>query len=181
MPFQQKWKNRSGTRTYFAWRSMRLRCTSQSYPGFHHYGGRGIGVCEQWANDYDQFIADMGECPDGLTLERIDNDKGYSPDNCRWATLIDQLNNQRRNRSLEHNGERRTVGQWARHLGVKLTTLMKRLERMPVADALRPGSIRPVRKHGTRSKYDAGCRCQSCKNAHNARMREARARRKARA
>ena len=174
-----KWSNPTCTRTYYAWRSMRSRCNNPKNPSYKHYGGRGITHCPQW-EDFDQFVADMGEAPEGLTLERNDTNAGYSPQNCRWATLTDQLNNQRRNRFVELDGERKTVGQWATLLGVRYDTLSRRLERMPPKEALRPCSIRPVRQHGTRTKYDAGCRCQPCKDAHNARMREARARRKAR-
>lgn len=178
-PRTPKWNNPTCTRTYYAWRSMRSRCNSPKNPSYEHYGARGITYCPEW-EDFDQFVADMGEVPEGLTLERIDTNAGYSPQNCRWATLTDQLNNQRRNRFVKLDGERKTVGQWAALLGVRYDTLSRRLERMPPEEALRAGSIRPVRQHGTRTKYDAGCRCRPCKDAHNARMREARARRKAR-
>jgi hypothetical protein len=159
---------------------MRLRCYNPKHPSYRHYGGRGISVCPEWVNDYDQFFADMGECPESLSLERIDNDLGYSPSNCRWATMTDQLNNQRRSHRIEYNGVQRTVSQWARLLGIRMDTLMRRLERMSPERALRPGSIRAVLRHGTRTKYEKGCRCRPCKDAHAARHRGMRARRKAR-
>lgn len=178
MPRKTKWNNPTCTRTYYAWRSMRSRCNNPNNPSYEHYGARGITYCPEWES-FDQFVSDMSEAPEGLTLERVDTNLGYSPKNCRWATMTDQLNNQRRNRVIEFNGERRTIGQWAVLLGVQYDALWRRLERLPIDMALRPGSIRAVRQHGTRTKYDAGCRCQQCKDAHNARMREARRRRKA--
>lgn len=80
------------TPTYRIWEGVLYRCK-------HHpeYAGRGIGVCDRW-RDFRSFLADMGERPDGLTIERIDNDKGYEPGNCRWATYSDQNRNQRKRR-----------------------------------------------------------------------------------
>jgi hypothetical protein len=83
------------TRTYRTWMSMSNRCRDPNGKNFHYYGGRGIAVCERWRK-FENFLADMGERPDGRTLDRRDNDRGYEPDNCRWATLIEQRRNQRR-------------------------------------------------------------------------------------
>lgn len=174
MAFQSKWKNPSGTRTYYAWRSMRARCADKNNP---HYGGRGITVTPAW-DDYDQFYVDMGECPAGYSLDRTDNDVGYTPQNCRWATAREQLNNQRRNRVIEFNGKSQTLSYWAEELGVALDTLHHRLRRLPIERALVAGSIRPVWAHGSRQGYNKGCKCMECKNAHNSRMRELRRKRK---
>lgn len=178
MVFTRKWVNGSGTPTYYSWRSMRSRCLYPANPSWKHYGGRGITVCDRWL-DYDDFIEDMGERPEGYTLERIDNNSGYSPENCRWATVRDQLNNQRRNRIVEYKGKRQTVGQWASELGIKFDTLWRRLSRMPVEKALTPESLMPKWQHGTKRGYEAyKCRCEVCREAHNARMREYRRKRK---
>lgn len=78
------------------------RCTNPNNPAWRLYGGRGITVCARW-RDFPAFLADMGERPNGLTLDRIDNDRGYEPGNCRWATWSEQRSNQRRNqRELSH-------------------------------------------------------------------------------
>ena len=87
--------SRVGSRTYHSWSAMLQRCNNPNNVGYKNYGGRGITVCQPWQT-FANFLADMGERPPGRTLDRIDNDRGYSPDNCRWATYSEQTTNQRR-------------------------------------------------------------------------------------
>lgn len=79
--------------TYLSWESMLSRCYRETNKDFHRYGGRGITVCASWRTSFEAFLADMGERPAGKTLDRRNNAKGYSPDNCRWATAKEQSAN----------------------------------------------------------------------------------------
>ena len=74
---------------------MRTRCLNPAHIGFAYYGGRGITICDAWLHSFETFLADMGERPDGTTLDRIDPDGNYEPDNCRWATPKVQIMNRR--------------------------------------------------------------------------------------
>jgi hypothetical protein len=106
------------SKTYLAWQYMKARCNNSKSQNYKYYGGRGITICDRWLNSFKNFLEDMGEKPKGLTLERIDNNGNYEPDNCKWATWIEQRNNTRSNRWISYNGETRTVAQWARFLGI---------------------------------------------------------------
>ena len=109
---------------YAVWRSMCDRCRLPSHHAWHNYGARGITVCERWAASFAAFWADMGPTyRPGLTLDRIDNSAGYSPENCRWATYEQQANNTRMNRMV---GDK-TAAQLAQELGVKRSTMYYRL------------------------------------------------------
>lgn len=127
------------TPTYVCWKSMRQRCRNPKVRNFEHYGGRGIRVSERW-DCFENFIADMGEVPAGMTLDRIDVNGDYGPDNCRWATRIEQMNNRRNNRMIKHEGLLLTLAEWARRAGVKYHTLMARLDSgMSIERALSTG------------------------------------------
>ena len=82
------------TKVYIAWQNMKYRCDNKNHPSYKGYGGRGISYCEEW-KDFSKFLSDMGEPREHETLERIDNSKGYSKDNCKWATKADQCRNTR--------------------------------------------------------------------------------------
>jgi hypothetical protein len=159
---------------------MKRRCINPFDSAYPNYGGRGISVCDRWMS-FENFLADMGERPPGLTIERIDNEQGYSPENCRWASIKEQLRNQRRNRKIEHLGVTMIMADWAEAVGIKADTLAKRLERMGPQRALTPGLLRKKWKHGTRAGYEYhGCRCFECTQSNNARHRLQRAKRKER-
>lgn len=106
-----------GDNRYKLWRSMWQRCTNPNAVAYHRYGGRGITMCKRWVDSYTDFITDIGEQHEGMTLERIDNDKGYEPNNVRWATRKEQANNRGTNVVITWEGLTMTLKQWAEHLG----------------------------------------------------------------
>lgn len=117
---------KSETSLYNVWIAMRQRCLNPSNPAYPDYGGRGIGIDQAW-NTFEGFLRDMGEPPVGTSLDRIDNDKGYGPDNCRWATRVQQNRNRRSSKLLTHNGETKTVTEWAEQYGIGVSTLSQRI------------------------------------------------------
>lgn len=116
----------SRSRAYRTWKQMLQRCENRNHGSFANYGGRGISVSQEW-HDFETFYADMGDPPEGMTLDRSDNNLGYSKENCRWATVREQLNNRRTNHILELNGERKTMAEWSELTGIGWHTLESRL------------------------------------------------------
>jgi hypothetical protein len=127
----------TGSPTWIVWMSMNQRCNNPNHKSYKDYGGRGIKVCERWKS-YENFVADVGYRPaKGLQLDRIDNERGYEPGNCCWATPRQNCNNRRSSRYLEFGGERLTVAQWADRLAGSRAALKKRIQNgWSVADAL---------------------------------------------
>lgn len=115
------------TPTYIVWRAMRARCQKPSHKSYKDYGARGIKVCDSWKK-FENFLADMGERPEGMQLDRVDNNGNYEPSNCRWATPMQNMNNRRTSHYVDFNGERRTLAQWSRVLGIGHDTLGFRLD-----------------------------------------------------
>ncbi len=124
---------------WMAWKAMRQRCSNANHPQFRNYGGRGITVCQRWS-EFANFIQDMGRKPsEGLSIERIDNNKGYSKENCIWATRRAQNRNRRNNLILTHSGRSQTLTDWANECGLKFNTLYFRVLRgWPMEKALVP-------------------------------------------
>lgn len=113
--------------TWKSWRAMMVRCYNPKHPAYTRYGGKGIQVCQEW-QDFIRFLADMGERPTGCTLDRKDGSKGYSQENCRWATVQEQNENKAGLAWIEYAGLRLTQAEWSRRTGIGMTTLCWRLK-----------------------------------------------------
>lgn len=118
----------SRTRAAASWANMMYRCYDPQEAYYHRYGARGIKVCERW-HDLKNFFEDMGERPEGQTLERINNDGDYEPGNCKWASPLEQSQNTSFNRQLTFNGLTLCLSEWARRAGIKRNTIEGRLDR----------------------------------------------------
>ena len=128
----------SKTKLYGRWAAMKQRCYNKNIVGYHRYGGRGIEVCESW-HDFINFKKDMEKSFHehakkhgygiNTSLNRINNDLGYSKDNCEWTTLMGQSKNKKTNTYLEFNGKKQTYAEWARETGVRSTAIRYRLEK----------------------------------------------------
>lgn len=116
-----------GTKIYMVWLNMKQRCGNPNVKSYKNYGGRGVRVCDRW-NSFYNFYKDMGDMPDGFTIERIDNEKGYSPNNCKWASMQEQSHNKRNNRKIEFNGVVMDLSEWTEKLGFGRTTIRTRLD-----------------------------------------------------
>lgn len=120
--------NRPGrkTRTYNIWALMRQRITSPTAGSYNYYGGRGIKCAERWSS-YENFLEDMGECPEGLSLDRIDVNGNYEPGNCRWVTHKEQCQNKTNSRFITVDGETLTISIWSDRTGLSFRTIASRL------------------------------------------------------
>lgn len=128
----------SQTNLYSVWNNMRQRCDNPKHKSFYAYGGRGIKVCPEWEYfiNFKNWATNNGYS-EGLTLDRINNNGDYSPDNCHWVPIIEQCNNRRTNLYITWNGETKTIAQWARMLGIDSHLLWSRIHtyHMPVEQA----------------------------------------------
>jgi hypothetical protein len=135
---------KSHTRIYYVWQKMIERCERPTDKRWADYGGRGIAVCPEW-HGFAVFYRDMGDPPEGGSIDRIDVDGGYSKANCRWATTKEQARNQRRNRLVEIGGERLCLVAACEKVGISLATVKQRMRRgipLPAAITLPVGEGR---------------------------------------
>lgn len=116
----------SGSEVYNRWNNMIQRCTNDSQPSYEDYGARGIMVCDRWF-DFENFLEDMGFPPESCSLDRIDNDGHYTPDNCRWADYKTQMLNRNNTHWIEHGGFKMCLSDWAKALGMSKWALRRRI------------------------------------------------------
>jgi len=112
--------------TYSTWRAIKTRCNNPNYIDSHLYLSRNITVCDRWLK-FENFLADMGDKPEGTSIDRIDNEKGYYKENCRWATPSMQSDNRRCVKKISFNNQEKTVLQWSKEIGIKRSTLYRRI------------------------------------------------------
>ena len=130
--------------SHSSWVNMLQRCGNPLAPNYPNYGGRGIKVCQLWQDSFEAFVMSMGERPSkGYTLDRIDTNGNYEPSNCRWATVAEQNRNRRDNIHVEIDGVTKTVFEWVNALGLKKSTIYKRISK---GEDPRSAIQRPVRK-----------------------------------
>lgn len=139
---------RTGTVEHAAWQSMLGRCENPAKEKYPIYGGRGIKVCQRWRDSFEAFFSDMGEKPPGTTLDRIDVNGDYTPENCRWATHKQQARNRRSSHQIVYQGEALTVAELAERAGLHYSTMYDRILRFgwSVDDAMAKPA-RPMRSH----------------------------------
>jgi len=123
------------TREWQTWVNIRNRCYNKNNISYPNYGARGITVCDRWLESYENFLDDMGRCPGGCTIDRIDNDKGYSPSNCKWSTRAEQMRNTRRNVWVEFKGKRMVQKDFANLIGAKQNSLQAYLKTHTINEA----------------------------------------------
>lgn len=124
----------SRTATYRSWSHMLDRCYNPKDKRYPDYGGRGIRVCDRWAASFENFLADMGEKPAGRTIDRIENNIGYQPGNCRWATAAEQANNRRSNIVLRVDGMPSRIADVSDKLGLSYETMRRRIQYSKMTD-----------------------------------------------
>lgn len=125
--FHSRTHGLSKTPEYKVWKKMRERCVNPNCKDYRLYGGRGITICAPWMESFENFLADMGKRPPGTSLDRIDGNKGYGPENCRWATSLQQANNVSRNRVINLEGIERTMSEWCRLFHMPLSAVSARI------------------------------------------------------
>ena len=151
------------TREYKTWLGMKDRCLNPRNKDFSFYGGRGITICQSWIDSFSAFYQDMGPRPPGHTLDRIDNDGPYSPENCRWTTPTMQQSNKRSNHRITANGVTHTLAEWSAIRDVPHTIFTDRLKRgWTPEDAIfipvRPCSTEPITFEGKSQSMSAWAR-----------------------
>lgn len=124
------------TPTYGSWLAMKKRCNNPTCDHYYNYGAKGIKVCEEWNSSFVSFLRDMGERPEGKTLDRIDNSKGYYKENCKWSTDEQQRENRTDNCMIKYNGKTQTCKQWSKETGIKYDILNDRFHRGDRGDRL---------------------------------------------
>jgi hypothetical protein len=160
---------RNQPKLYHIWQSMKRRCDSPYTKQYKDYGGRGIKVCDRWINDFKTFEADMGARPEGCTLDRIDVDGDYTPENCQWATRTEQQRNRRDSVYVVIEGKKYLAAELSDKSGRKTDTIVRRAKAgLSMAEVLAPGTaFKPSKEHIKKAVAARIANSQKrCKNGH---------------
>ena len=136
--------HKTGTKLYKIWAGIKQRCFNSKHKNNNRYKGRGITMCDEWKNNFTSFYnwAISNGYKKGLTVERINNDGNYEPSNCKWATRSEQANNTSRNHFIFFNGEKHTISQWSKKLGISYSALAERIRKnLPIERCFYPGKL----------------------------------------
>ncbi len=147
---------RSEDPVYWVWKLMKHRCFNKRSKAYKDYGGRGVTMCRRWAESFEHFIADMGERPPGMTIERKDNDGPYAPGNCKWIPKAEQRSNTRHTHRITYKGVTKPLLHWARDLGITNNALMYRLRKWGIARAVTTPASENGKKAGRASVAKRG-------------------------
>ena len=131
-----------GTKEYVAWSEMKQRCTNPNAQQYKNYGARGIKVCDRWLNSFENFYADMGKAPEGFSIDRIDVNGDYCPENCRWADYETQQYNRRDTVKITFNGITENLLYWSKRTGISTRNLYERFRRKWSAEKILTTPIR---------------------------------------
>jgi hypothetical protein len=119
-----------GTPTYESWASIIERCFNINSSNYQSYGAKGITMCQKWRESFEEFLKDMGERPEGFSIDRIDVYGNYEPNNCRWASAKTQANNRTNNRKINFNNQNLNLSEWSDITGIKPSTISKRIDKL---------------------------------------------------
>lgn len=128
----------SYSKEFVSWTKAKDRCFNSKHPAFHKYGGSGITMCDKWKNSFEEFYSELGLCPRGHTIDRIDNNKGYEPGNCRWASKKTQSQNSVWPRVVTIAGVSKNISEWAAVYGISNSVIYNRLNKLmwPIEQAV---------------------------------------------
>lgn len=153
---KKKTHGQSKTKLYEVWCNMKRRCNDETNSHYYLYGGKGIKICSEWEDNFQTFYewSMLHGYKDNLTIDRIDSNGNYCPDNCRWATYLLQGNNTSRNHVLTYNGETHTMSEWARIINIDYSTLRSRLNNS--GWSIEKALTTPIMIHNSRNKKEIG-------------------------
>lgn len=135
---------------YASWECMKARCLKVNAIDYKYYGGRGIKICDRWRCSFQNFLDDMGDRPDGLTLDRIDNEGDYTPENCRWVSMKEQVRNRKVSRIITYNGITQCLSDWSDQTGISRSCLGHRLRNGWSEEDAVSTPVKRIKKYGAR-------------------------------